>query len=370
MTLGRGRRHAPRRRWGRGRDGLFRPGEIGVIPLALGLIFFPGADTEDLPPPIHVRVNGSVRALHPGATVRDLLDLHDLEPARGNLVDVEGEILVRGQYPGKVLVNGGAVDPVHMLSDGDRLALRDAEDQTERTVKEVVEVPRGQSPNPQFFLGSVPGEQVIVSGARSGKVVSVMFNPTGPARRPRQVALTFDDGPHEKWTPRILNVLARFEVPATFFVVGYLADRYPHLVRREQRMGMAVASHSMHHPYRPPFHRLPRRVVTAEIRQPTRLLEDLGVEDVGAFRPPGGAWSPRVLEEARKEGQRVVLWSVDSQDWAGLGAGQIVDTVLRNVEPGSIVLLHDGGGDRSATVAALPRIIRGLRQKNLEIVAI
>jgi peptidoglycan/xylan/chitin deacetylase (PgdA/CDA1 family) len=183
------------------------------------------------------------------------------------------------------------------------------------------------------------------------------------------VALTFDDGPNERYTPRILRVLRRFDVPATFFVVGYLAERYPDLVEREDELGMTVGSHSMHHPYRPPFHRLPRRQVAAEIRQPTKLLARLGVT-VKAFRPPGGAWSPRVLEEAKELDQRLVLWSVDSRDWAGLSAKQIAAGVLQAVEPGSIVLLHDGGGDRSATVAALPRIIKGLRRKNLQPVAI
>lgn len=374
MRFRRGRRHAappgrPWRRLRRGGDHPFRPGEIGVIPLALGLIFFPGGRIEDPPPPIHVQVDGSVRAMPPGATLRELLDDHDLDPERGDLLDVEGQVLVADAVPGEVLVNGRPARPVRLLSDGDRVSVIDAEDETESTERDVVDVPEGEPGNPQFFLGSTPGEQIVVSGARSGKVASVTFRPTGPAKRPRQVALTFDDGPHERWTPKILRVLRRFDVPATFFVVGYLAERYPKIVKRANRLGMSVASHSMHHPYRPAFHRQPRTAVAAEIRQPTTVLERMGIE-VSAFRPPGGAWSPRVLNEASSHGQRLVLWSVDSRDWAGLSANQIAAQVLGDVEPGSIVLLHDGGGDRSATLAALPKIIKGLRKMNLRPVAI
>ena len=96
-------------------------------------------------------------------------------------------------------------------------------------------------------------------------------------------------------------------------------------------------------------------------------LEQVGVEP-HLFRPPGGSFSGDVVETARRMGMRVVLWSVDPQDWRnGATTTQIVVNVLSNVHPGSIVLLHDGGGDQSATVRALPQIIKGLRKMHLRI---
>jgi hypothetical protein len=140
-------------------------------------------------------------------------------------------------------------------------------------------------------------------------------------------------------------------------------ERYPELVRRELAAGMAVGSHSYGHPQ--PFDRLPAARIRDEIAQGRRTLQPLGVHPVG-FRPPGGATSPTVTVAAQEFGDRTVLWSVDPADWQpGVTANQLVWRVLAGVRPGAIVLLHDGGGDRSATVAALPAIIDGLRRLGL-----
>jgi peptidoglycan-N-acetylglucosamine deacetylase len=245
----------------------------------------------------------------------------------------------------------------------------DGEDRTEDTVREVIVIPPGTQANPQTHLGTTPGEQTIVTGEWSGKVVSSVFRPTGPTDQPRAVALTFDDGPHPVYTARILQVLRRFNVRATFYVVGTMAERHPELVRRIRNAGMEVANHSMTHPYRSPFGRLPQEEVVAEIRRANRTLEGLGASP-RTFRPPGGSWSERNVRVAEDMGLRTVLWSVDSRDWTGLPAGHIARRVLDAAGPGSIILLHDGGGDRSATVEALPRIIRGLRQMNLRFVVV
>lgn len=358
----RGRHAAPRRP-------VLRLGEWGVVPLAMGLILFPSPQTAVLPPPIQVTVDGSVRLLAPGTSVREIRRDLGLRPRPGHLLDVEGVPLVRREFPGHIAVNGEPAPGVRPLGDGDVVEVVDGRDRSEDTVREVIVIPPGTVANPQTHLGTTPGEQIIVTGERSGKVVSSVFLPTGPTDQPREVALTFDDGPHPVYTGRILRVLRRFNVRATFYVVGSMAQRHPELVRRIRNAGMEVANHSMTHPYRSPFGRLPEEEVVTEIREASRTLEELGAAP-RTFRPPGGSWSVRNVRIAEAQGLRTVLWSVDSRDWTGSSAGQIVRTVLTTGGPGSIVLLHDGGGDRSATVEALPRIIRGLRRMNLRLVPV
>jgi peptidoglycan/xylan/chitin deacetylase (PgdA/CDA1 family) len=211
---------------------------------------------------------------------------------------------------------------------------------------------------------------VIVSGALSHELVSARFRPGGAAKAERSVALTFDDGPSPQYTTRVLATLTRLRVHATFFVIGYLAATYPELVRRELRLGMTVGNHSYNHPEVPPFGELPPRLLRDEIALSAQILANLGATPA-LFRPPGGSTSAGLVRAAAALGQRVVLWSVDPDDWSPGGSSKgIAKRVLSAVRPGSIVILHDGGGDRSATVAALPAIIRGIRRRGLHLVAL
>ena len=211
---------------------------------------------------------------------------------------------------------------------------------------------------------------MIVRGAVSHELVSSRFRPTGAAKPEQAVALTFDDGPSPVYTPRILARLAKLHVHATFFVIGYLAEAYPDLVRREARMGMAVGNHTYNHPEVPPFDSLPAPLLRDEIALGDQILGRLGIR-TQLFRPPGGSSSPRVVRIAAARGQRVVLWSVDPTDWqSGVSAKAIARRVLSAVRPGSIVELHDAGGDRSATLAALPAIVRGVRARGLRLVTL
>ncbi len=130
---------------------------------------------------------------------------------------------------------------------------------------------------------------------------------------------------------------------------------------------MQVGNHSYNHPEVPPFDRLPARLAADEIALGAQSLRRLGATPT-LFRPPGGSSAPHVLRAAKRAHERVVLWSIDPRDWqAGIRPRQIVREVLAAVRPGSIVILHDGGGDRSATVAALPAIVKGIRHRGLRL---
>ena len=280
-------------------------------------------------------------------------------------------MLRRRAVPGAFLLDGHRAAAATRIRDGDRIAIVDAHDRSEPHVRQVVRVPRGMPADPQFFLARTPGAEIVVRGAISHKLVSARFAPDGgPALVERAVALTFDDGPSPEYTPRVIAALRRLHVRATFFVVGYLADRYPSLVRQELRTGMTVGNHSYNHPEVPPFDRLPARLIADEIALGARSLRRAGA-DPRLFRPPGGSYSPAVVHAARTLGERIVLWSVDPGDWqAGATAAKIARRVVAAARPGSIVILHDGGGDRSATIRALPTIVRRLRHRRLRLVTI
>ncbi len=317
---------------------------------------------------LRVAVGGRSVEVAAGTTLGEVAARLGLHPRAGDLLDVDGKVLRAGVVPGRLLVDGRVALAGLRLRDGDRVVAVAGKDRREALVRRVVRVRGGLPSDPQFTVSRTPGEQVIVSGALSHELVSARFHASGAARAEGAVALTFDDGPSPQYTPRILARLRRLHVRATFFVVGYLAAAYPQLVRGELRLGMTVGNHSYNHPEVPPFDQLPPPLLRDEIALGGQILSKLGVRP-RLFRPPGGSVSPALVRAAAALGQRVVLWSVDPADWTpGSTANEIARRVLSSVRPGSIVILHDGGGDRSATLAALPAIVRGIRKRGLHLV--
>jgi peptidoglycan-N-acetylglucosamine deacetylase len=305
-----------------------------------------------------------------GATLGDAIDAFGLHPSPGRLLDVNGRVIQPDAFPGSILVDGHPAAPSLPLRDGDRISVVDGQDRTEKLSHSIVRLRNGIPGDPQFTIARAPGEELIVRGSLSHELVSTRFRFLGTARPERAVALTFDDGPSPVYTPRILRTLRRLHVHATFFVIGYLAQAYPAIVREEQRLGMAVGNHTYNHPEVPPFARLPRVLIRDEISLGASVLARLGVH-TDLFRPPAGSTSPAVEHAASALGERVVLWSVDPADWApGTTAKEIAARVLSAVHPGSIVVLHDAGGDRSATLAALPLIVHGIRHRHLHLVTL
>lgn len=319
---------------------------------------------------VTVSVAGREVQVEQGATLADALATVHARPRPGDLLDVHGHVLQSGIFSGRVLLDGRSAAGSRRLEEGDRIQLVDGRDRTEKVMRQIVPMPGGKPADPQFVLARIPGVQIVVRGAQSHELVSARFRPSGKARVERAVALTFDDGPSPDFTPRILAILERRHVPATFFTIGYLVDRFPEVVARERRAGMTVGNHTYNHPEVPPFGELPQALVEDEIALGAQSLARAGVR-AQLLRTPGGSFSPATVAITEKLGERIVLWSVDPTDWRdSTTAKQIVRRVLRAVRPGSIVILHDGGGDRSATVAALPAIIKGIRHKGLRLVAV
>ena len=171
-----------------------------------------------------------------------------------------------------------------------------------------------------------------------------------------EVALTFDDGPNPPYTGQILDILARYQVPATFFCVGLQARAHPADVARMAAAGHGLGNHTWSHPFLPD---LSRAQLAEQLDRTDEAIAAAGAGP-GLFRPPYGSRSPDVLRWLGERGTPIALWDVDPSDWARPGAALIAGRVLMRARPGTIILMHDGGGDRAQTVAALPLIIEGL----------
>ncbi|AJY75724.1 polysaccharide deacetylase family protein [Paenibacillus beijingensis] len=195
------------------------------------------------------------------------------------------------------------------------------------------------------------------------------FTTRGPAV-PRRVALTFDDVPDTEFTPKVLDILARYHVKATFFIVGQRAKEHPEMVRRIVREGHAIGNHSYNHMV---FSNLSQHKFSLQIAKTESILKSIVGFAPRYIRPPYGEITPGQLEWARKHGYYIVNWNVDSEDWRSISSGRVLQNIKRTLTPGSIVLQHAGGGvgeDLSGTVKALPELIGYLRQKGYEIVTL
>jgi peptidoglycan/xylan/chitin deacetylase (PgdA/CDA1 family) len=182
----------------------------------------------------------------------------------------------------------------------------------------------------------------------------------------REIALTFDDGPGP-FTPRILGVLKRFHATATFFEIGRQVSVYPRLTARLLAAGMAIGDHTEDHPS---LALLSPAGQAAEIDRAAAAIHAAGARGPLLFRPPYGAFDASTLALLRARDMVMVLWTVDTSDYARPGVKRIIYTALSGARPGAILLFHDGGGDRSQTLAALPRIVRRLTERGYRLVTV
>jgi peptidoglycan/xylan/chitin deacetylase (PgdA/CDA1 family) len=183
----------------------------------------------------------------------------------------------------------------------------------------------------------------------------------------REIALTFDDGPGP-YTAEVVRTLHRLHAPGTFFQVGgtehYFTDA-EEVARRDPLVTVGV--HTVNHRR---LDRLGRADQAKEIDGDSAILTAAGNPAPTLFRPPYGAYDAATLQLLQERNMTMVLWSVDSKDYERPGVDAIVNRVLADAMPGAIVLLHDAGGDRSQTIAALPRIVLGLRRHHYTLVSV
>jgi peptidoglycan-N-acetylglucosamine deacetylase len=203
------------------------------------------------------------------------------------------------------------------------------------------------------------------SSSRSRKPPPVKHKPVYySAKTSRKVvALTFDDGPDDKFTPQVLDVLKKHNVKATFFLMGKRAHEHPKIVKRIQREGHVIGNHTWGHPN---LNKLNESEIQQELEKTQRELQAITGIRTALFRPPYGNASNEAVDLIDALGMRTIRWSVDTRDWEGKSVAEMMGTVRKQLKPGGIILQHSAGGegqDMTNTVELLKQLIPALRKE-------
>ena len=369
----------------RKQKGVFGPGLIAAV-LALAVVGGAAGWWFCLRS-ISVTVNDRAVSIRVGSTVADLLSENDnfgVNPGRllsvgGNVLDEKGGDACTVTYDGKKLKTKKFAR--QQLADGDTFTVEQGADTTEDYEEKTEEVAPGiemktggavqyvsqwgKAGKKTVWVGKQSGETVdheVIEEAVAMVVESVNLKPQGG----NYMALTFDDGP-SKYTPQILDVLKSKGVKATFFNLGNSANSYPDYTKRILDEGHELASHTMQHQNLPS---LDRDSLRAEITNAFNVLNSASGGTIQMLRAPYGAFAATEWARAGDLFSCNVLWNIDTLDWKRPGADAITNNVLSNAKNGRIILMHDGGGDRSQDVEALSGIIDGLTQAGYKLVTV
>ena len=349
---------------------------IPVLYVVAGVLLFAAALGASLGfgSSVRIEVDGTVRRVAEGTTIADLKTEGHLAARDGDILSAVDHRAVRKGVAGPLRVtrNGRPVALSAVVYDGDVLTSESGADRVERVVSvdrpiEVSTKIVGSGPlmtlaSPgsvgvrRVVLGAISGDEVTSTVVTSGTPMVVRRYSASPGSR--LVALTFDDGPWAGQTDLILDILRSQGVKATFFMLGYSARKNPGLAKRVADEGHLIGNHTMGHTM---LTEVKPAKVDAQIAEGQRTIARASGVQPRWFRPPGGDISASVWARVRDANLSVAMWNVDPKDWRRPTAAQLTRYVVNHVRPGSIVLLHDGGGDRSATVEALPSIIRELK---------
>ncbi len=185
------------------------------------------------------------------------------------------------------------------------------------------------------------------------------------------VALSFDDGPHPTFTPRLLDILEKHDVPATFFLIGRYVRRHPDIAQRIAAGRHEIGNHTYHHRIMP---LLPGKMLEHEICTTHELIRDATGREAQLLRPPMGLFTRRTVDVIEACGYKTVVGDVYPRDPNLPGTERIVSRVLRRTRPGSLIILHDGGNtrsvDRSQTLTAVDRIIPELKKRGFRFITL
>lgn len=181
------------------------------------------------------------------------------------------------------------------------------------------------------------------------------------------VVLTFDDGPHPKYTEPILNLLEQYDAKSTFFIVGQQAEKNPEIILRMYEDGHELANHTYSHPYTNSV-----SDILEEIEQTNEVIFSITGFSPYLFRPVEGYYTDAMVDAVVKEGYKIVMWSwhQDTEDWKNPGVNSIVSKVLNGIQEGNVILFHDGGGNRQQTVKALEKILPELKKQGFKFITI
>ena len=339
--------------------------------------------------PASITFNGTDLAVGGNKTLADAFQASGFEAKPGDLVAIDGSVLEEGKgEPFHATINGEPVtDTTTKLSSGDTVELGDGKAIEEPSETSETAVPfayeeQGRGPIHIIEGEGADGVKRTKTGSISGLVTEeTLQEPVNPVRRnvspdvgdDKVIALTFDDGPWHDSTAAVLDVLAEHGAKATFFTVGNrIEGEGVDLVKRAAAEGHQICTHSFDHAagdgqsvnlgYMKPEDQI------AEVQKGYEAIEAAtGEESSHVFRTPGGNYGEEVMRNIGPLVSAEIGWNIDSQDWRRPGVGAIADQI-KNAWPGSIVLMHDGGGDRSQTVEALKDALPYLKSQGYRFV--
>ena len=328
-----------------------------ILGTILGFGVLPPAVAGDAMP-LHVTVDGVTHQVDDGTTAGELLDLLGLAPKKANLVSLKGHILAAGAVGGRIVIDGAAATRDAVLEDGSVIVLEAARDLKERAERSVASA-NAIAGNPARGIPANYGVTILTfRGIVSDERVRVV-DPPG-ADKKSAVAITFDDGPDPTFTPQIVAILARYRVKATFFWTGRNIGRYPKVVAAVRAAGHSIQNHTYNHENlgRASF-AAQEAAIVAQIRE----MRKQRLPFPTWMRPPYGSYTPTTVAIAKKHGMRTIMWTVDPADYRRPAPLLLAKRVLGAVRPGGVILMHDGGGPRATTVAALPIILDALAKR-------
>lgn len=324
--------------------------------------------------PAAITLNGSSVNVGGDKTLGDALHATGIKPKPGDLVAVDGSVIEEGKgEPFHATINGEATtDTTTKLASGDVVELGDGNPIEEPSEVAEVAIPfsfeeEGNGPIHIIEGDGADGTKRTKTGTLSGLVAEEMLqDPVNPVRRnvspevgdDKVVALTFDDGPWNDSTAAILDTLSEFGAKATFFTVGdRINGEGVDLVKRAAAEGHQICTHTFDHAagdgQSVNLGYMTAEDQVAEVQKGYEAIEAAtGAEASHVFRTPGGNYGEDVMRNVGPLVTAEIGWNIDSQDWRRPGVGPIADQI-KNAWPGAIVLMHDGGGDRSQTVQAL-----------------
>lgn len=352
-------------------------------------------------PQIELVVNGEEVKVDEGTTLQELFDKVKPNVKAGNLLSVSGKTIGEGQgtpYTASVDEDPVPVDNAAktVLKGGEKVSFSDGIDVEEdftvettqtgtpRLVKKVQEgaSPGGESiqqgtvqyvyqwghpAQTQTKVGTVSGEKVAGEGTMELQDCIIMAQDIHPDNDEKLVALTFDDGPVGDYTSQYLEILARYDVKATFNLIGKQIDEVPGVAQEIANQGHQVCSHSWDHAELPTLSSEEMRTQIADSF--AKIKEATGV-DSSTMRAPYGNMDINVWLASGGSLSASVYWTHDSEDWKLPGVDTIVSNCTTGMRPGSVILMHDGGGDREQDLEALPRIIEAWQAEGYRFVTV
>lgn len=333
-------------------------------------------------------LDGNETTIKVGSTIADVVEQKGLTPTAGNLVSVNGDVLQEGQgnpYSVKEGDTDLTMDQANALTieGGENITIGDGTDITEPYTTETKTIePKllmegswgavayvsqwGKEGTEEFKTGTISGQ--TDAGTVTQEVqdcVITLTNPT-PSDGQKLVALTFDDGP-SAYTQKYLDILSQYGAKATFFCLGCNVSEYPDQAKAIVDAGCQIASHTQNHKE---LTELTPEDLQSELTSTFTAIKDATGVSTTVIRPPYGEFRERTWLNSGGKLSASILWTQDSEDWKLPGVDTIVSNALLNVTNGSIILMHDGGGNRDQDLEALPKIIEALQADGYQLVTI